>query len=75
LIAYHDAWNSFVDFQDRRIDQAAKHSKANYEQTHRIVLVLIILAIVTTGATGAFVIGSITSEITERENAEEKSSI
>ena len=72
LIAYHDAWNSFVDFQDRRIDQAAKHSKANYEQTHRIVLVLIILAIVTTGATGAFVIGSITSEITERENAEKK---
>jgi signal transduction histidine kinase/DNA-binding response OmpR family regulator len=70
LIAYHDAWNSFVDFQDRQIDQAARRSKANYKQTHTLVLVLIILAIVTTGATGGFVISFITSEITERENAE-----
>ena len=72
LIAYHDAWTSFVDFQDSQVNQAAKQSKANYKQTHTLVLVLIILAIVTTGATGGFVISSITSEITERENAEKK---
>jgi signal transduction histidine kinase/DNA-binding response OmpR family regulator len=72
LMAYQNAWISFVDFQDRQVDQSAKQSKAHYEQTHRIVLVLIILAIVTTGATGAFVISFITSEISERENAEKK---
>jgi len=72
LITYHNAWSSFVDFQDSQVNQAAKRSEANYKQTHRLVLVLIILALLTTGATGAFVISFIASEITERENAEKK---
>jgi len=70
LIAYHNAWNSFVDYQGEQVDQAAKRSAANYAQAYKLFLVLIIFAVVTTGAIGTVVSRMMTREIAERENAE-----
>jgi diguanylate cyclase (GGDEF)-like protein len=46
LSKYHDAWNSFVQFQTDQMDKAAKDSRAHYARTRTFTLALIFFAVI-----------------------------
>jgi methyl-accepting chemotaxis protein len=69
LIAYHDAWSAFVDFQGKQMDEVAQQSRINYQDARRMVLGLLALAAVISVGIGVFVTRGMTREIVSRERA------
>ena len=57
LIAYHNTWNAFVDFQGDRMDQAARESHNNYLASRMVMISLILLAASIAVIVASFVIG------------------
>jgi signal transduction histidine kinase/DNA-binding response OmpR family regulator len=70
LITYHNAWNAFVDFQKQQMNQAAEQSRRNYAKAHRLVLLLIVLAVGIAVGTAGFVTHDMSREIRRRVLAE-----
>jgi two-component system, sensor histidine kinase and response regulator len=67
---YHEAWNTFVQFEGERMDAAVKESSASYLSAHKLALFLILLSVAVASATAAFVIHGMTKHISRRELAE-----
>src|SRR5271165_617758 len=70
LVAYHDAWSAFVDFQGQQMDEVAERSRNNYLNARRAVLGMIVLAALVSLGIAVSVTRAMTSEILSREQAE-----
>src|SRR6266851_7690013 len=71
LLAYHSAWNDFVQFQGGRMDEAASASRAGYASTRKLTLALIISSVLVAILIAGFVTRNLTVETAHREAAEE----
>jgi diguanylate cyclase (GGDEF)-like protein/PAS domain S-box-containing protein len=45
LHKYHAAWEEFVEFQSNEVDVAAKQAQVDYSRAHRLVVLLVLLAV------------------------------
>ena len=72
LVNYHAAWNAFVEFQGRQMEESARVAEQDYEHTRAQMLVLMLLAL--TGAMGimALTTRKILSETFQRQRAEQE---
>jgi len=70
LFKYHDAWNSFVQFQMEQMDREADRSRASYRKTRAVALSLILLAVIVAAGIAVFVTFRMVSEIKTRMQAE-----
>ena len=70
LIAYHQAWSAFVEFQGEQMDQVARQSQTDYENARRKMLGLLAIAALISLGIGIFVTRGMTREILSREKAE-----
>ena len=72
LIAYHDAWNAFVEFQGLRMDQAAAASKARYVATRKLTIYLMLLAVFFAVAIAVYVTRTLAAQSARRLAAEQE---
>ncbi len=72
LLAYHEAWNAFVEFQVQQMDLASKQSRSNYAEARRLVQFLIFLAVFVAIAIAFRVTRGMAREIDSREQAEDE---
>ncbi len=72
LVNYHNAWNTFVQFQGDQMDQAVKESSTSYGRARRLTLFLILLSVLITGAIAVFVTRSMMRDVSSREQSEEE---
>ena len=70
LVAYHRAWEDFVHFQGRRMDEAGDAAEKYYGAARRMVLLLLGLALGLACAVAVFVTRGTTNEIRNRLHAE-----
>ena len=71
LMAYHDAWNAFDQFQVDEIVQVMQQSKADYASSQREFLLTLVLAGLLTGAIAIFTVTLMDREIAVRRGAEQ----
>jgi len=72
LLAYHKRWEVFVDFEGSRMDAAGNEIEAEYRSAHKTVVYLLALAAILATGIAVFVVRSMTKEISNRQEAEEK---
>jgi diguanylate cyclase (GGDEF)-like protein len=70
LFRYHDAWNSFVQFQMDQMDKAAKESRVRYARIRSLTLALLFVAVIVACAIAVFATRKTTREIKTRVRAE-----
>jgi signal transduction histidine kinase len=70
LLAYHDAWNTFVEFQGAQMDEAAKASKAQYAATRKLTISLIVLVVLVAAAISVFATHALAMESAHRSATE-----
>jgi signal transduction histidine kinase len=70
LLAYHQAWEAFVEFQGRQMDIEGDAAEVHYWLGRQQVLGLIGLAVALAGFIAAFVTRGMTREISNRQEAE-----
>jgi two-component system, sensor histidine kinase and response regulator len=70
LEKYHQAWNSFVQFEGEQMDLAVKEGSASFASVNRIALFLILLSVGVAGAIGVFVTHGMSKHAGRREIAE-----
>jgi len=71
LIAYHDAWNTFDQYEVDEIDQAVIENKAEYAAGHRNFLLTLFLTNLIAGAIAIFTVMRMHLEIAKRHRAEQ----
>ncbi|HEY6803703.1 MAG TPA: PAS domain S-box protein [Pyrinomonadaceae bacterium] len=68
---YHQAWNTFVQYEIDQMDEAVRISAGNYSKAHTVALLLVILAVGTTVGIAIFVIHGMIRHVTQRAIAED----
>ena len=71
LIAYHKAWEAFVEHQGYQMDKAGKAAEMHYSESRRQLITLVVVATSLAAAIALFVIRNMTREITSRVRAEQ----
>lgn len=71
LLAYHNAWNDFVDFEGARMDEAASASSAGYRSPRKLTLALSSLSVLIAILVAGFATRNLTVEAAHRQVAEE----
>ncbi len=71
LIAYHEAWNAFDQYEVDVINQAVEKSKAEYIAGQRSFLLTLLFAGLITGAIAIFTLARLGREIAVRHRAEQ----
>jgi PAS domain S-box-containing protein len=68
---YHQAWNTFVQYEVDQMDEAVRISARNYSKAHTVALLLVLLAVATTVGIAIFVIHGMIRHVKRRAIAEE----
>jgi diguanylate cyclase (GGDEF)-like protein/PAS domain S-box-containing protein len=72
LLRYHGAWNDFVEFQNDEVNIAAKQAQVDYARAHRLVVLLVVLAITVALGIAVFTTRHTAHEIAARTDAEKE---
>ena len=72
LLRYHGAWNDFVEFQNDEVSIAAKQAQVDYARAHRLVVLLVVLAITVALGIAVFTTRHTAHEIAARTDAEKE---
>jgi len=70
LFRYHDAWNSFAQFQMDQMDKAAKDSRAHYARIRVLTLALILIAVIVASGIAVVTTKRTTTDMKSRIGAE-----
>lgn len=71
LLVYQATWDEFTNFQMNQLDVATHQSRANYDVTRRVSLLLIVTAVFGTCLIALFVIRKVARETRNRNRAED----
>jgi PAS domain S-box-containing protein len=71
LVAYHAAWDAFVNYQGELMDRAGDDAESNYVSARRQVVALLALAVVLAVGVAFFVTRRTNREVTSRLQAEQ----
>ena len=72
LIAYHHAWEAFVQHEGMRMDHAGDRAEAHYISTRRNVAILLAIALLLACVVAAYVTRGVNREIFNRMKADRK---
>jgi PAS domain S-box-containing protein len=71
LVAYHQAWDAFVAFQDEQMERASTLATQDYKSARQLIFELLALAALLAGVIAVLAIRGIAREIAERRQAEQ----
>jgi PAS domain S-box-containing protein len=71
LVAYHDTWEKFVEYQGEQMDLAAQAAATVYARSRRELILLLTLAAALAGGIGWFIVYNLRREISSRQQAEQ----